>query len=838
MAGSEAGGGGGVNWSAAATVDLFDNMQQRRARWRLLLVSSSLVLLLGVPLWVLRGQLQDAARQTLQGEYDREQARLQGLTSLNPAVRERADRAGALRAGAGAKSADLAIPDLREALDLIDQAEQLARAERGLRELLNPLGETLAGTQWYVSSDWIRNQLAALSEKHQATVTLLDQGEVAKAEADAAELLRSLGELQAANVQAMQADVIRRDWQRMLGRVPERLRGDAVYQSLVSRGEQGEGWWKEGKWKDAGLSFGGATAQLQQWLDGDGGLTAEEKAATAALSEGEIARLESEQQVLKNEKAELEVQLKALTAQVSVLGAERDQARAESGQRQSELSQLQSSLQATEQKLAAAEAGLRDVREKELKPVQLQADSLKTQLAAKDAEIEVLKNRPGGAAGGDPASLAAAALARIAAEQVQLQQQNGDREQVLLRQTGLLVDALQQYDAAEQRKRQALAEKYLETSDRVRGITAEMMQCEQLLAGLLRDLDKPLAEKYQELQASIDGAKKDYAQLLTQVSDEHVDAKTLAGKIAELEQQQRQYQPARQRFAGQQTLSGAGLLQVCRVYAAAEQSRRRSEYSKQLIAEGKRRPLPETLVAIKGGSFMMGSNAGDSDEKPVHRVTVKDFWISQHEETTEEVLVWLNAPGVVVQDGWIDFDSEYCPIRRNGSKYELNTASKFGQSGQQPMVCITQRGAMAYCQWKQTLYPGWTIRLPYEAEWEYAARAGSTTEYPWGDSITTADANISGGPGVTTEVGSYRPNAWGLYDTVGNCWEWCLDSYDADYYSSSPAENPRGPLAAGGSVVCRSGSWHYDAADARSAYRGGINPDGANLNIGFRIVAE
>ncbi|TWW09392.1 hypothetical protein E3A20_14810, partial [Planctomyces bekefii] len=430
MAGSEAGGGGGVNWSAAATVDLFDNMQQRRARWRLLLVSSCLVLLLGVPLWVLRGQLQDAARQTLQGEYDREQARLQGLTSLNPAVRERADRAGALRAGAGAKSADLAIPDLREALDLIDQAEQLARAERGLRELLNPLGETLAGTQWYVSSDWIRKQLASLSEKHQATVTLLDAGEVATAEADAAELLRSLGELQAANVQAMQADVIRRDWQRMLGRVPERLRGDAVYQSLVSRGEQGEGWWKEGKWKDAGLSFGGATAQLQQWLDGDGVLTAEEKAATAALSEGEIARLESEQQVLKNEKA--------------------------------------------------------------------------------------------------------------------------------------------------------------------------------------------------------------------------------------------------------------------------EQYRRRSEYSKQLIAEGRRPPLPETLVAIKGGSFMMGSNAGQTDEKPVHRVNLADFWISQHEETTEEVLVWLNAPGVVLQDGWIDFDSEYCPIRRNGSKYELNTASKFGQSGQQPMVCISQRGALPF----------------------------------------------------------------------------------------------------------------------------------------------
>ncbi|MFN9236476.1 MAG: formylglycine-generating enzyme family protein, partial [Planctomyces sp.] len=270
----------------------------------------------------------------------------------------------------------------------------------------------------------------------------------------------------------------------------------------------------------------------------------------------------------------------------------------------------------------------------------------------------------------------------------------------------------------------------------------------------------------------------------------------------------------------------------------AEQYRRRLEYSKQLIAEGRRPPLPETLVAIKGGSFMMGSNNGDTDEKPVHRVTVKDFWIGPYEVTIEEVLVWLNAPGVVVQDGWIDFDSEYCPIRRNGSKYELNTASKFGQSGQQPMVCISQRGAIAYCQWKQTLYPGWTIRLPYEAEWEYAARAGSTTEYPWGDTITTADANISGGPGGTTEVGAYRPNAWGLYDTVGNVGEWCLDSYDEDYYSNSPTENPRGPAAAGGSVVCRSGSWGRYATNARSANRVYGNPDGTSRYIGCRLGAE
>jgi len=836
MAGSEAGGGVGVNWSAAGTVDLFDDMQRRRARWRLLLVSSCLVLLLGTPLWILRGQLQDAARQTLQGEYDREQVRLQGLSSLNPAVQVQAERAAKLRADAERKSADLAISDLREALDLIDQAEQLDGQVRRLRELLNPLGETLAGTEWYVSSDWIRAEAQRLADEQQKAVGLLDQGEVVAAQSQAAELLAALGKLQSANVQAMQTDVIRRDWQRLLGSVPERLRSETVYPALRGRGEQGDSSWKDGRWKDAGLSYGAAIAELQRWLDGV--LTADEKASAAKQSEGEIARLESEKEVLRNEKAELDVQLKALTAQAGVLSGERDSARAEAGRQQSELQQLQASLQATEAKLAAAETGLRDVRERELKAVQGQADSLKLQLAAKDAEIQALQSRPGGGQGNDPASLAAIALARIAAEQAQLGQQNLDAEQTILRQTGLLADGLVEYDKLAGEKRRAFDEKFLPTSDRVRGIEGQMVQSEQVLGGLLRELDKPLAEKYQQLQAIIDGAQADYTKLLTQVTEENKDAKQLAGKIAGLRQQQAQYQSAHKRFAEQQVLSGAALLQVCREYSAAELSRWRTEEARKLIAEGKRAALPETMVRIKGGVFMMGSKNGEADEQPVHQVKPSDFSIGRNEVTNDEVLEWLNAPGVVLQDGWIDLGSEYCPIRRNGSKYELNTASKFGRSGKQPMVCISQRGAIAYCEWMKTRYPGWNIRLPYEAEWECAARAGSVTEYPWGDSITTADANISGGPGVTTEVGSYRPNAWGLYDTVGNVWEWCLDSYDKDYYGSSPAENPRGPAAAGGSVVCRSGSWDNNATLARSANRGYYDPDLTGSYIGFRIVAE
>jgi len=131
------------------------------------------------------------------------------------------------------------------------------------------------------------------------------------------------------------------------------------------------------------------------------------------------------------------------------------------------------------------------------------------------------------------------------------------------------------------------------------------------------------------------------------------------------------------------------------------------------------------------------------------------------------------------------------------------------------------------------------------------ARTGSTKEYPWGDSLNGREANVDGtqpygtqtqGPHkeVTTKVGTYPPNLWGLYDTVGNVWEWCSDVYDNDYYASSPTSDPVGPTAApGSSRVTRGGSWRNGAVDACSSSRrlrfafGHHYPD-----LGFRVVAE
>ncbi len=137
-------------------------------------------------------------------------------------------------------------------------------------------------------------------------------------------------------------------------------------------------------------------------------------------------------------------------------------------------------------------------------------------------------------------------------------------------------------------------------------------------------------------------------------------------------------------------------------------------------------------------------------------------------------------------------------------------------------------------------------RLPTEAEWEYACRAGTTTPFAFGDSLSSRQANFNGlfpfgnaekGPFLarTSEVGSYRPNAWGLYDMHGNVWEWCSDWYDKDYYKVSPEADPTGPPS--GSVrVIRGGEWYGDGRDCRSAFRYADLPTGIFYVLGFRVA--
>jgi formylglycine-generating enzyme required for sulfatase activity len=126
-------------------------------------------------------------------------------------------------------------------------------------------------------------------------------------------------------------------------------------------------------------------------------------------------------------------------------------------------------------------------------------------------------------------------------------------------------------------------------------------------------------------------------------------------------------------------------------------------------------------------------------------------------------------------------------------------------------------------------------RLPTEAEWEYACRAGTKTPFHCGNGLTPKEANVGEGTRGPVKVGSYKPNAWGLYDMHGNVWEWVHDVHDRDYYRHSPKKDPPGPRA-GGNRVARGGGWGYAPAVCRSAFRGFLTPNFRHTQVGFRVA--
>src|SRR5262249_15573442 len=170
-----------------------------------------------------------------------------------------------------------------------------------------------------------------------------------------------------------------------------------------------------------------------------------------------------------------------------------------------------------------------------------------------------------------------------------------------------------------------------------------------------------------------------------------------------------------------------------------------------------------------------------------------------------------------------------------------------------PVETVTWYHAVDFCHRLSELAEerasGCRYRLPTEAEWEYACRAGSTTAFHCGPSLSSHEANFDGtapyaapgGPAIgrPSAAGSYAPNAFGLYDLHGNVWEWCQDWFDAGYYARGPECDPQGPAESpDGFRVVRGGSWVEGGRSCRSACRGRVAPHLVDDDIGFRVVLE
>jgi formylglycine-generating enzyme required for sulfatase activity len=257
------------------------------------------------------------------------------------------------------------------------------------------------------------------------------------------------------------------------------------------------------------------------------------------------------------------------------------------------------------------------------------------------------------------------------------------------------------------------------------------------------------------------------------------------------------------------------------------------------------------LVLIPAGQFVMGDAEGLADERPLARVRIdQPFWMGRFEVTNEQ---------------YARFDPSHDSRHEHGTA-SFNSLKAIGpllNRPRQPVVRVSWKEATAFCDWLSQR-SGLTATLPSEAQWEYACRAGTAAPFFYGDLDTDfslwanmADATIASWATynerrrsadqvprdarfddhalVTAEVGSFRPNAWGLCDVHGNVWEWTRSAYESYPYHDDDA---RSSPAGHGSRVVRGGSWYDRPKRCRSAFRLSYPAWQKVYNVGFRVVCE
>jgi formylglycine-generating enzyme required for sulfatase activity len=268
------------------------------------------------------------------------------------------------------------------------------------------------------------------------------------------------------------------------------------------------------------------------------------------------------------------------------------------------------------------------------------------------------------------------------------------------------------------------------------------------------------------------------------------------------------------------------------------------------------------FVDLTGGRFRMGDVAGDGggDERPVHEVVVAPFGLATTEVTVGQFARFVAATGYRTDAESDAGGKAGCAVLDVGvamPEYRAGTSWRdpgFPQDERHPVVCLSFADVQAFIVWLSG-ETGRVFRLPTEAEWEYAARAGSETAFPWGADADEACAYANGAdetPGPagqlfpqrlgcrdgyvhTAPAGSFRPNAFGLQDMIGNAWEWTADCYHRDY-AGAPADGRAWVEAGCGKRVIRGGGWPYPAGFLRTANRGGSAATLRANDRGFRLA--
>ena len=226
----------------------------------------------------------------------------------------------------------------------------------------------------------------------------------------------------------------------------------------------------------------------------------------------------------------------------------------------------------------------------------------------------------------------------------------------------------------------------------------------------------------------------------------------------------------------------------------------------------------DEMILIPGGSFLMGATDGEEDERPIHNVLVNSFYLSKYEITLKQ---WKDLMGTE-------------PVHEENNRY-------FKMGNRFPVVNVNWYEAKEFIA-KLNDVIGHGFRLPTEAEWEYACRAGSKTKFSHGQLKMGLsqyawyyDNAFKKGEMYPHEVGTRKPNKFGLYDMMGNVYEWCFDWYGRNYYAESQVQNPQGPVY-GSSKVVRGGDWARTDYFLRVTSRRYYSPHYRDVNVGFRLA--
>ncbi len=241
------------------------------------------------------------------------------------------------------------------------------------------------------------------------------------------------------------------------------------------------------------------------------------------------------------------------------------------------------------------------------------------------------------------------------------------------------------------------------------------------------------------------------------------------------------------------------------------------------------------MVFVKGGTFNMGNNLGPENEKPLHAVHLKKFYISKYEITNKQFCWFLNNySSEKVKDGKYKGEKMIYDSDKNERNWGVNYKEKGWRPSpgyeNYPVVYVTWYGANEYCKWAGG-------RLPSEAEWEYAARGGNNSKeyiYSGSNDIKNVAWYSINSDIETHKIGTKSPNELGIYDMSGNVSEWCEDWFDSNYYNKSPKNNPVN-LSKSNSKVLRGGSYYNDNNSSITYTRIGDLPYKYYSNFGFRL---